>query len=203
MPNLGSTVLIPNVMILLIGIWKRKDWSLQGDQVIEASIAWTKPQFQASLPSCLSYLGVRRNQAQQSSCLPRTRSASFSSASIPLPLCLVTSGVSASSAQPSHSLRPAATNMGVPSVSPSRCLHLAAFNTRVPLARPSHCPHLVAFNMGVPSASPSRGLHLVAFNTGSSISTPFSLPSPCGFQHTLGTPTPSLTVAYGHDACTF
>ena len=38
---------------------------------------------------------------------------------------------------------------------------------------------------------------------GSSISTPFSLPSSCGLQRTLGTTTPSLAVAYGHDACIF
>ena len=97
-------------------------------------------------------------------------------------LCLVTIGVSASSAQPSHSLRPAATSTGVPSVRPSRCLHLAAFN------REFHQHALL-------TASPC-GLQY-----GSSISMPFSLPSSCGLQRTLGSPTPSLAVAYGHDAC--
>ena len=58
-------------------------------------------QFQASLPSCPSYLGLRRIRAQQSSFLPRTQGVSFNSTSIPLPLCCVTLGVSASSALPS------------------------------------------------------------------------------------------------------
>ena len=81
-------------------------------------------------------------------------------------LCLVTIGVSASSAQPSHSLRPAATSTGVPSARPSRCLHLAAFN---------------------------REFHQHALLTA----------SPCSLQRTLGTPTPFLAVAYGHDSCIF
>ena len=131
---------------------------------------------------------------------------------------LVTIGVSASFAQPSHSLRPAATSTGVPSACPSRCLHLVAFNTGVPLACPSHCytlrpsirefhQHalLVAFILR-PSIRESHQHALLTgspcgLQYGSSISTPFSLPLPRSLQRTLGTPTPSLAVAYGHDAC--
>ena len=83
---------------------------------------------------------------------------------------------------------------------PFSLLHLAAFNTGVPSARPSRCLHLAAFNRefhqhALLTASPC-GLQY-----GSSISTPFSLPLPRSLQRTLGTPTPSLAVAYGHDAC--
>ena len=102
-------------------------------------------------------------------------------------LCLVTIGVSASSAQPSHSLRPAAISTGVPSASPSRCLHLVAFNTGVPSARQFHQHALLVAFILRPSI---REFHQHALLTaspcglqyGSSISTPFSLPSSCGLQ---------------------
>nr|POE78220.1 hypothetical protein CFP56_79596 [Quercus suber] len=171
------------------------------------------------------------SQAQQSSCLPRTRSASFSGASIPLPVCLVTSGVSASSAQPSHSLHLAAISTRASSVHLSDCLHPCLCSARASSActstiarassvHPSHCLRLAAFNTGIPSASPSRCLHLAAFNLGVPAAHPLTalilrpsiwefqqhtllLPSSCDLQRTLGTPTPSLAVAYGHDACIF
>nr|POE52379.1 hypothetical protein CFP56_66440 [Quercus suber] len=71
------------------------------------------------------------------------------------PLCLMTIGVSASSAQPSQSLRLVAISTRVPLMCPSHCLHLTAFNTGVPSARPSHCPHLAAISARGSSVHPS------------------------------------------------
>ena len=64
-------------------------------------------------------------------------------------------------------------------------------------SQPSSCGHQYGSSISTPFSLPSS----CGLQYGSSISMPFSLPSSCGLQRTLGSPTPSLAVAYGHDAC--
>ena len=152
-------------------------------KVIEAGTAWAKPQFQANLPSCPSYLSVRRIRAQQSSCLPWTRGESFSSASIPLPFVswplvwvlrlhnLLTAFVLRPSVREFHQRALLVAFILWPSIREFR-QHASSIST--PFSLPSSCGlqygssismpfsllHLAAFNTRVPSTRPSHCLTL-------------------------------------------
>ena len=164
--------LIYSVQVIEVGT----AWS----KVIEAGTAWAKPQFQASLPSCRSYLGVRQIQAQQSSCLPWTRGVSFSSASIPLPFVswplvwvlrlrnLLTAFVLRPSVWEFHQRALLVAFILRPSI---REFHQHALLTASPcglqyessISTPFSLLHLAAFNTRVPSARPSRCLTSCSF----------------------------------------
>ena len=153
------------------------------------------------LASCPSCLGVRRIRAQQSSCLPWTRGISFSSASIPLPF------VSWPSVWVLRLCNLLIAFILQPSV---REFHQRALFTASPcglqyessISTPFSLPYLAAFNMGVPSVRPSHCFTLRPliweFHQHALLTA-----SPCSLQRTLGTPTPFLAVAYGHDSCIF